>query len=122
MGLLIPSAYFFIAFWALWQSYRDPQVPLIFLTQSATAIVFFAIFVALGFLLSEQISLSSSSRLEFYLNILFGFSWGILAMLWLVRKMPQTNVPSLWILRPFDQIDRYLLQIAGLCVLIPLLG
>lgn len=94
MGLLIPSVYFFIAFAALWQSYRDPQVTLASLSQNVTALVFFVIFIGLGFLLIEQMSLSSYKGsayggYDFYLMVGFCLSWAGLSLLWFVRKMPR---------------------------------
>lgn len=148
MGLMIPAVYFFIAFAALWQSYRDPQVTLVSLSQNTTAIVFFAIFIVLGFLLFEFMSLSASGDYDFYLMVGFSLCWGFLGLLWILRKIPreserdgsaiwevsdapqfdmasdpicEMSVARPWYLQPFDYIDRLLLKIAGLCLLIELL-
>lgn len=148
MGLLIPLICFFIAFGSLWQAYRDPQVPLPALSQNATALVFFAVFIGLGFLLVEQMSLSSHGGNDFYLIMGFCFCWAALSLLWVIRKIPrdsdseapvtyvvkedailETDDASLcemqvmrpWYLEPFDYVDRCLLKIAGLCLLIEIL-
>lgn len=148
MGLLIPIVYFFIAFAALWQSYRDPQVTLVSLSQNATALVFFGVFIAIGFLLIEQMSLSSYGGYDFYLIVGFCFCWAALSLLWVLRKIPhtrdceasityvvnqnvisETDNPSIydmheirpWYLEPFDYVDLCLLKIAGLCLLIEIL-
>jgi len=123
MGLLIPVVYFCIAFAALWQSYRDPQVTLASLSQNATALAFFAIFVGLGFLLADQMLDARYNRADVYFITGFCFCWAALSALWLVRKVPQEarmNEPPSWLLQPFDYIDRCLLKIAGLCVLVVL--
>lgn len=120
MGLLIPAAYFAIAFGALWQSYRDPQARLPSLSENATALVFFGIFAVLGFPIADRMRVSAHGRLEFYLIVGFCFSWACLCVLWLIRKAPQANAPPEWLLSPWDAVDRYLLWIAGLCMLLTL--
>jgi len=83
--------------------------------------VFFAIFVVLGFLLADQMAAARYERTDIYLISGFCFCWAALSILWLMRKMPQEarmNAPPLWVMQPFDYIDRCLLKIAGLCALI----
>lgn len=148
MGLLIPSVCFAIAFAALWQSYRDPQVTLTSLSQNTTALLFFAIFVGLGLLLLQFMSFAHHGQYDFYLIAIFCLSWAGLCLLWFLRKMPRekdedeivtyelSNAPVdelddatigemriliPWYLQPFDIVDRLLLKIAGLSMLLVML-
>ena len=114
--MLIAVALFLIAFSALWQSYRDPQVNLSFLSENATALAFLCLFVAIGVLLINHLQRIAYGGTDGLYMLGVVFSWGGLILLWFLRKHPKDRKPPDFLLMPLGVADKGLLTIAGLCV------
>lgn len=115
--MLIAVILYLIAFAALWQSYRDPQVNLSFLSENATALVFLGLFVAVGVLLIQHLQRFSYGGADGVYLLGIVFCWGGLILLWLMRKHPKDRKPPDFLLMPLGMVDKGLLGIAAFCVL-----
>jgi len=116
--MLIAVALYLIAFSTLWQSYRDPQVNLSFLTENGTALAFLGLFIGIGVLLINHLQRFSYGPSDGLYLLGIVFSWGGLILLWFLRKHPKDKKPPDFVLMPLGIVDKVLLGIAALCVLI----